>query len=105
MTSDLITPLGAADSSHGGLQVDLRDSQAVFRMRSGPTSALQDHPQNPLMCTHLEMDHSAHCALCTWQGGTPHTVCSHLHFALRGQAGSATGVLQIAGRLKSREDD
>ena len=82
MTSDLITPLEAADPSHRGLQMDLKDSQAVFRMRSGLTSAFQNHPQHPLMCTHLEMVHSAHCALCTWQGDALHTVCSHLHLRL-----------------------
>ena len=82
VTSDLITPLEAADPSHRGLQMDLKDSQAVFRVRSGLISAFQNHPRHPLMCTHLEMVHSAHCALCTWQGDALHTVCSHLHLRL-----------------------
>ena len=82
VTSDLITPWEAADPSHRGLQMDLKDSQAVFRMKSGLISAFQNHPRHPLMCTHLEVVHSAHCALCTWQDDALHTVCSHLHFCL-----------------------
>ena len=82
VTSDLITPLEVADPSHRGLQMDLKDSQAVFRVRSGLISAFQNHPRHPLMCTHLEMVHSAHCALCTWQGDALHAVCSHLHLCL-----------------------
>ena len=82
MTSDLITPWEAADPSHRGLQMDLKDSQAVFRMKSGLISAFQNHPRHPLVCTHLEVVHNAHCALCAWQDDALHTVCSHLHFCL-----------------------